>query len=94
LAVDLPVGRYEVIDNDTGVNLANDFNDEEYLYFKEQGLYPIFSDVHRVQYQNSTASISFKGFISENEVVTENYVVGADCCHVRLISGNTEIILD
>ena len=91
--VAIPLDNYEVIVNDSGKNLVEDFNNDEYQYYKEQGLYPILSDAHRIQLQNSTATITFNGFISENEVVSEEYVVGADCCHVRLISGNTEIIL-
>ena len=39
-------------------------------------------------------TITFKGYISNEEVINEEFVVGADCCHVSLISGNTEIILD
>ncbi|WP_339625839.1 hypothetical protein [uncultured Maribacter sp.] len=85
---------YEVINVDSGKNLTDDFNDEENQYFKEQGLYPILSDAHRVEYQNSTATLTFKGYISNEEVINEEFVVGADCCHVSLISGNTEIILD
>lgn len=85
---------YEVIDVDSGENLVENFNEVENQYFKEQGLYPILNDAHRVQYQNSTATLSFKGYISNEEVVNEEYVVAADCCHVSLISGNTEIVLD
>ncbi len=85
---------YEIIDNISGKNLADDFNDDENQHFKEQGLYPILSDANRVQYQNSTATITFKGYISNEEVINEELVVGADCCHVSLISGNIEIVLD
>ncbi|WP_405411899.1 hypothetical protein [Maribacter sp. Asnod1-A12] len=88
------LNNYEVIDNETGENLAADFNDVEYENFKEQGFYPIFNDANRSQYQNSTATLTFKGTIDNEEVITEDYIVGADCCHVSLISGNTEIILE
>ena len=85
---------YEVIDNETGENLAADFNGDEYQYLKEQGFYPILSDANRIQYQNSTATLTFKGVIDNEEVINETYKVTADCCHVNLISGNTEIILE
>lgn len=85
---------YEIIDNETGENLATDFNGDEYQYLKEQGFYPIISDANRVQYQNSTATLTFKGIIDNKEVINEDYQVGADCCHVNLISGNTEIVLE
>jgi hypothetical protein len=85
---------YEVMDTETGENLATGFNGEEYQYYKEQGLYPILSDANRVQYQNSTAKLTFKGYIDNEEVINEAYVVGADCCHVSLITGNTTIVLE
>ncbi|WP_405400344.1 hypothetical protein [Maribacter sp. Asnod2-G09] len=85
---------YEIIDNETGKNLAADFNGDEYQYLKEQGFYPILSDANRVQYQNSTATLTFKGIIDNKEVINETYEVTADCCHVNLISGNTEIVLE
>ncbi|APQ17222.1 hypothetical protein [Maribacter hydrothermalis] len=85
---------YEVIDTQTGENLATDFNGEEYQYSKEQGVYPILSDANRLEYQNKTTTLTFKGYISNEEVVTEAYEVGADCCHVSLINGNTEIVLE
>ncbi len=85
---------YEVIDNEIGENLATDFNGNEYQYLKEQGFYPILSDANRIQYQNTTATLTFKGFRTNEEVINEDYEVGADCCHVNLISGNTEIVLE
>ncbi|TDT46171.1 hypothetical protein CLV90_0215 [Maribacter spongiicola] len=85
---------YEVIDTETGENIAADFNGDEYQYYKEQGLYPILSDANRVQYQNSTATLTFKGIIDTEAVINETYEVGADCCHVSLITGNTEIVLE
>ncbi|WP_396632843.1 hypothetical protein [Maribacter sp. R86514] len=85
---------YEVIDNEIGENLATDFNGDEYQYLKEQGFYPILSDANRIQYQNTTATLTFKGFRTNEEVINEDYEVGADCCHVNLFSGNTEIVLE
>jgi len=85
---------YEVNDTETGENLAADFNGEEYQYLKEQGFYPILSDANRVQYQNSTATLTFKGTIDNEEVINETYEVAADCCHVSLITGNRTIVLD
>ena len=85
---------YEIIDNETGENLATDFNGDEYQYLKEQGFYPILSDANRIQSQNTTATLTFKGFRTNEEVINEDYEVGADCCHVNLVSGNTEIVLE
>jgi len=90
----IALDSYEVIDTETGENLAANFNGEEYQYSKEQGVYPILSDGNRVQYQNSTATLTFRGYIDNEEVIDETYEVGADCCHVSLITGNTAIVLE
>jgi hypothetical protein len=90
----IPLDSFEVIDIDTGENLTLDSNAQEYENYRQQGTYPIFSDTYLVQYQNTNTTISFKGSISGNQVVNESFVVGADCCHVQLISGNTDIIID
>ncbi|MDO6471738.1 hypothetical protein [Maribacter sp. 1_MG-2023] len=90
----IALDSYEVIDTETGKNIAEEFKGEEYKYLKEQGFYPILSDANRVQYQNSTATLTFKGVIDNEEVINETYEVGADCCHVSLITGNTEIVLE
>ncbi|SIQ00064.1 hypothetical protein [Maribacter ulvicola] len=86
--------NYQVIDSKTGENLATNFNGEEYEYSKKQGVYPILSDANRSQYQNKSATLTFKGHINNEEVINEAYEVSADCCHVSLITGNTEITLD
>ncbi|MEP2278749.1 hypothetical protein [Maribacter sp.] len=90
----IALDSYEVIDTETGKNLAADFNGDEYQYLKEQGIYPIISDANRVQYQNSTATLTFKGSIANEEVINEAYEVAADCCHVSLITGKTAIVLE
>ncbi|MEP2238231.1 MAG: hypothetical protein ABJI22_07710 [Maribacter sp.] len=90
----IALNSYEIIDTETGKNLAADFNGDEYQYYREQGLYPILSDANRVQYQNSTATLTFKGSIDNEEVINEAYEVAADCCHVSLIKGETAIVLE
>ncbi|MDP5061184.1 MAG: hypothetical protein NWP64_04630 [Maribacter sp.] len=90
----IALDSYEVIDTATKEDLAADLNGEEYQYLKEQGFYPIISDANRVQYQNATATLTFKGYIDNQEVIKQDYEVGADCCHVSLITGNTEIVLE
>ena len=90
----IALDSFEVVDTNTGKNLTENYSDPEYQYYKEQGLYPIFSDKYHEQYKNSEAVISFKGYVSNNKVVDQEFIVGADCCHVNLISGPSEIVLD
>ena len=39
-------------------------------------------------------SFLFVGMLSNQEVVRETYVIGHDCCHIQLLSGNTDIIIE
>jgi len=57
-------------------------------------LYPIYNDSYVGVMRFENRALVFKGFIDNQEVVTANYVVTSDCCHVSLVSGNVEIILD
>ncbi|MEP2056817.1 MAG: hypothetical protein ABJJ05_03370 [Maribacter litoralis] len=84
--------NFEVIDTATGENLAESTTAEE--YHNDQGIYPIISDAYRTKYQNNTATLLFKGFIGDEQVVNEEFEIGADCCHVSLIAGNRTIVLD
>ena len=83
---------FEVLDTATGENLAKDISAEE--YHNDQGIYPLISDAHRIQYQNKTTTLTFKGYINDGLMVNQEFEVGADCCHVSLITGNREIVLD
>jgi len=93
-SVKIVLDSYKVIDITTKEDLTIPYSREEFENYRDTGYYPIFSDAYRVQYQNSKVTISFIGYISDNEVVTEEFIVGADCCHVSLFSGNTKIVLD
>lgn len=90
----VPLDSFKVTDTASGTDLTLVANDQEFEDYKNNGFYPIFSDAYRLQYQNKSTTISFKGFIGNDIVVTEEFVVGADCCHVSLISGTTDIVID
>ena len=92
--VDIPLDRFKVIDTKTGENITLVTNEEDFEAYKNDGFYPIFSDVYRIQYQNKSTTIRFTGFSSDKVIVNEEFEVGADCCHVRLISGNKAIVIE
>ena len=59
------------------------------------GTYAIFSDSEMNfinEAENST--VTFFGFIGADKVVEENYVLTQDGCHVKYISGKSNIILN
>ncbi|TLP71821.1 hypothetical protein [Maribacter sp. ACAM166] len=92
--VPVPLDSFKVVAIDTSKDLTLVSHDQEFENHKKDGFYPLFSDAYRIQYQNATTTISFKGYISDNEVINEVYEVGADCCHVSLTSGNIDLVLD
>lgn len=62
--------------------------------FGEKGSYIVFSDSYADEYQNKTTTIRFTGFIDSVQVVSSEFIVGADCCHVKMITENTTIGID
>lgn len=92
--VAIPLDSFKVVDTKTGEDITLVENTADFETYTKDGFYPIFSDAYRLDYQNKTTTIAFTGYQSDNEVVRETFEVGADCCHVLLISGNTDIVID
>mgnify|MGYP000120422589 CR=1 FL=1 len=67
---------------------------EQFEDLKQQGSYPIFSDFSPENERNKSLSIVFSGFIDSNEVLSQEYLVGSDCCHVKFFEGDTDIIIE
>ena len=61
---------------------------------KQNGTYPLFGDEYQQSYANTEIQVNFKGIINNQIIIDKNFIVGADCCHVNLISGNTNIVTD
>lgn len=71
------------------------FQDTEYDSIRRKlGSYPLLSDVQydNVKYQGSP--IEFVGKIDGQTVVRAAFLIGKDCCHINLISGDTKIRID
>ena len=90
----IALDRFEVTIFDSGTDITRNVNETEYELMKQNGVYPLFGDENSEEYENKELKIIFKGFIDSQEIVNSNYNVGADCCHVFLIDGNTELIID
>ncbi|MEM6542945.1 MAG: hypothetical protein AAF634_17445 [Bacteroidota bacterium] len=85
------------LDTFTVTNLANG-NDmtitltaSELANARETGRYPLTQD--GILDLNEMRQIQFKGFINGQEVVSGNYTVSTDCCHVALDAGDVELSL-
>jgi len=60
---------------------------------QEDGQYTLLTDALQESFENREATVTLFGFIDNEEVVSQDYVIGADCCHIFLVSGPLEIII-
>lgn len=90
----ISLDSYEVIIIESGVDITRIVNEFEFEIMKQNGTYPLFGDEYQQRYANAEVQINFKGFINNQVIANEDFTVGADCCHVNLISGNTNIVAD
>jgi len=80
-----------VLPNET--DITPDWSDNEIDLMSKNGIYPLFSDKYSNTYRNKQIEINFKGYIEDKQVLDANYTVGADCCHVFLVDGETNLIV-
>lgn len=57
------------------------------------GYYSLVNDNSTEILRWKKVGIEFRGYIGENLVINKLYVVSADCCHVILVSGDTEVLI-
>ncbi|WP_299533360.1 hypothetical protein [Ulvibacterium sp.] len=90
----IPLDAFEVTIVKSGEDITREVSGQEFENLRQNGIYPLFGDEFADRYRNNTEIINFKGFIEGKEVVNNNYEVGADCCHVLLVHGDLNIIID
>ncbi len=74
-------------------DLTRKLEDYELETARKDGIYPLFDDLQVSRFQNDSLKVVFKGFLDGKDAIKAPYDVGADCCHVRLFSGDTDIVL-
>ena len=89
-----PLDSIQVSELLSGDNLTIDYSDLDLENMQKTGLYPLYSDIHVKKHQSINLDIVFKGFVGQTVVVNQVYNVGADCCHVRVNSGDLNIIIN
>jgi hypothetical protein len=82
---------FKVTNLENGVDLTREHNNAEFETMRENGVYPLFGDEYARDFSNKEVDINFKGYIDNQEIISSDYKVGADCCHIILISGDPEI---
>jgi len=84
---------FEVVDLSNGDDITLDVSSSEFAWMAKNGAYPLFSDKYVAKYSNKKLGINFKAYVDDKLLVDSDYVVGADCCHVTLIEGETDIVI-
>ena len=82
---------FTVTDLANGNDITVTLSAQELTEAQETGLYPLTQD--GVLDLNEARQIQFRGFINDQEVVSSDYTVSTDCCHVGLDSGDLELTL-
>ncbi|MEN8124513.1 MAG: hypothetical protein ABFR32_05225 [Bacteroidota bacterium] len=86
--------KFIVFDMNTGRDITREVSPAEYELMIQNGTYPLFGDEQLSNYINSKTTVNFKGFDDDKVIVNSVFTVGADCCHVLLYEGETEIIIN
>lgn len=64
-----------------------------YTIMQKQGTYPITSDFFERQLNKKNVEVVFTGMKDGKIVVNQQYSITSDGCHVKLISGEREIVI-
>ena len=65
----------------------------DYAIMQKQGIYPIANDSSKRQLDNKNVEVVFTGMVGGKVVVNQKYTIGTDKCHVLLVSGEREVIV-
>ncbi|WP_435622917.1 hypothetical protein [Flagellimonas sp.] len=80
---------FTVTDLGSGNDMTIALSAQELAEAQQTGLYPLTQD--GVLDLNEARRIQFRGFVNDEEVVSGDYTVSTDCCHVGLDSGDLEL---
>ena len=82
---------YTVVRSDTREALSFDTDVAE---FNQEGQYSIAEDQHFDQIAREGTSFIFEGIINNEVVISENFLIGNDCCHVVKLEGPDSLTVD
>ncbi|NAS14038.1 hypothetical protein [Poritiphilus flavus] len=82
---------FTVTNLQNGEDMTVSLTPSELAEAQETGLYPLTEDGSFGL--NEEREVQFKGFINDQEVLSSDYIVSTDCCHVGLDSGDLELTL-
>ena len=71
------------------------FQDVQSDQFRRKlGIYPVLTDTQMDEVNSIGSLILFNGFIRDRLVISEKFIIGRDCCHIKLIAGKTQYKID
>ncbi len=85
---------YRVIQTSTGADRTPKMNPSQLEMYRKSGIYPIATDDYQKEWVNQRVELEFIGYQNNKEVVRRKFIVGADCCHVMLLAGDRNIIIE
>lgn len=59
-----------------------------------QGIYPVLTDAEMDEIEREGSTLIFVGEKNGVNIVEHQMVIGHDCCHIQLISGDNKIIVE
>ena len=59
----------------------------------QDGRYVVLDDSYRKNIENTADSFRFVGTLNGQPVVSEMFIIGADCCHIQKHQGKEEVQL-
>lgn len=61
--------------------------------WKTQGSYPILGDNQLATTEKCGSEYEFSGIKNGVEVIKRAFTIGHDCCHVKVLKGETEVVI-
>ena len=92
--VAIPLDSFTVFDLTRDRDITPSYSPEDLDAFRTANAYPLLSDVTAEGYGGKQNVLRFTGFREGNPIARREFLAGADCCHVQLYDGDTEIVLD
>ncbi len=86
--------EFKVVVLPKGADITLDTASGDYEWMIINGVYPLISDKYSMEYRDKKIEINFKGYVEDRLVVDSDYTVGADCCHVLLFEGETDVVIN
>ncbi|MEM9000262.1 MAG: hypothetical protein AAGB24_08355 [Bacteroidota bacterium] len=82
---------FKVVNRENGNDMTIALTPSELAAAQQFGQYPLIEDGSLGV--NQERQIQFQGFVNNQEVISSDYTVGTDCCHVGLVDGNLQLTL-